>query len=82
MAHIERKMNITYRWWNDSLNKIDPGHAEALEETACDLIPKQMAEGFICGELWDNIKMYESDPEEGISYKGWWEITKDLIEKE
>lgn len=72
---IEKQITITFRWWNDSDNEIDPRHAEALEETATDTINDMIRDGFTSGELNDNIRMHDSDPEDGIEYQGWWEMS-------
>ena len=75
MAQIERKIKITYRWWNNNLDEIDSKHVEALEESAQERIHKQMEEGNTGGSLSDTIRMYDSDGEDGIEYEGWWEMT-------
>lgn len=74
MAQIERKIKITYRWWNNDLDKIDSKHIEALEESAQERIREQMDDGNTGGSLSDNIRMYDSDGEDGIEYEGWWEL--------
>jgi len=75
---MERKITITFGWWQDgSDEEIDKGHAEALEETAWERIGEMMKEGFTSGELNDNIHMHNTDPEDGIAYRGWWEIKKE-----
>jgi len=77
---IERKIKITYRWWNNDLDEIDSGHILALEETAQDKIYEMLKEGYTSGELLDNVRMHDTDPEDGIEYRGWWEMTY-FIEK-
>lgn len=79
MAQIEKQIIITYRWWNQDLETIDPDHAEALEESATQRISEMRAEGYTSGELHDNIFMNDSDPEDGIDYQGWWEVTTTTI---
>ena len=71
---IERKISITYRWWNNSIDKIDAEHIKALEESAQDRISYMMVNGFVSGELHDNISV-NNDTEDGIEYSGYWEIT-------
>jgi len=71
---IEKQIIITYRWWNNEIETINPGHLEALEESAMDRIIKMMGEGMTSGELNDNIRMHDSDPENGIPYRGWFKI--------
>lgn len=75
MFQIERKINIVYRWWRDGENEIKPSHIPALEETAEKRIHEMMGEGYTSGELNDNIYMDDDDPEDGIEYTGWWEVT-------
>ena len=79
---IERKIEITYRWWNNENKKkpIDKKHAEALEESAKERIMKMMKEGMTAGELHDNIFMHDTDPEDGVEYQGWFEIKETNIE--
>lgn len=72
---IERNIKITFRWWNDDVDEINPKHLEALEETAYVRIFDQIQEGYTSGELFDNIHMFDSDPEDGIEYEGWWELS-------
>jgi hypothetical protein len=74
MAQIERKIEITFRWWNDDQTEVKPSHIEALEETAKERIFQQMNEGMTSGELTDNIHIDNTDGEDGIAYSGWWEI--------
>ena len=69
------QITITYNWWHDDHDlggPIDEKHAEVLEETAMERIHEMMGKGFTSGELNDNIRMHDSDPEDGISYRGWW----------
>lgn len=69
---IESK--ITYRWWRDD-GDIKPEHEEALEERAQDRISEMTKEGYTSGELIDYIRMTDDDPEDGVEYHGWWEIS-------
>jgi hypothetical protein len=41
-----------------------------------------MAKGCTSGELNDTIVMTDDDPEDGVEYKGWWEITTTAKETE
>lgn len=76
MSQIQRTIIITYRWWNDDLKTpISRGHGEALEETAMELIGAYLKDGITDGELNDNIRMYDKDGDEGIPYKGRFEMT-------
>ena len=73
MKQIERSKTITYRWWRDG--EIKPEHIPALEERADERIVEMTAQGYTSGELNDNIRMTDDDPEDGVEYTGWWEIS-------
>ena len=75
MAQFEKTVNQKYffRWWNDQLASIDPRHLKALEETAVEHIQKQRVMDYTSGHMTDNIHMYDTDPEDGIEYQGYWE---------
>ena len=81
MHQIERSKLITYRWWRDGENVIKSEHVPALEERADEQIVEMMAKGCTSGELSDTIHMTD-DPEDGVEYKGWWEITTTAKETE
>ena len=70
---IKRKIVIDYRWWRKE--GIKPEHIEALEESATDHIWEMMAHEYKSGKLNDNIHMTPDDPEDGVEYTGWWEIS-------
>jgi len=72
---MEKKIEITFRWWTNKNIPIDIKHQQALEETAIAHILNMWNNGFTAGELTDNIRMHDQDPEEGISYQGWWNLT-------
>jgi hypothetical protein len=74
MQQLERSKTVTYRWWRED-NEIISEHIPALEETADNQIAKMMAEGFTSGTLNDNIRMTDEDPEDGVPYEGWWEVS-------
>ena len=65
-----------YKWWHDEDlgQPIKPNHLEVLEESGMERVIKMMAEGYTCGELSDNLCLSNDDPDEGISYSGWWKI--------
>ena len=71
----EKKIQIRYRWWRPGKQDIKPEHVEAMEERADERIRKMMAQGYTSGELNDNIHMTDDDPEDGVEYTGWWEIS-------
>jgi len=75
MKEMKRSKVITYRWWRSNKQEIKPEHVEALEETADARITEMMKDGFTSGELNDNIHMTDDDPEDGIEYTGYWEVS-------
>ena len=77
MAEFSNKLIITYRWWNEDLDEINDNHQLELEESAMTRIIEQLSEGFTSGELHDNVRMYDTDPEDGIEYSGFWEKTEE-----
>jgi hypothetical protein len=78
---MEKQITITFRWWPaDGSNKPIPvEHQEALEESANERINKMRSDGFTSGELNDNINMLDTDPEDGVAYRGWFEINTKTI---
>ncbi|MFA7218997.1 MAG: hypothetical protein WC119_00530 [Synergistaceae bacterium] len=72
MKQIVVEVKFTYRWWREDGKDIVPEHIEALQETALKHIGEKIAEGYVEGELTDNIHMIGSDPEDGIYYRGYW----------
>ena len=76
MKHLERKAEVTYRWWRDDGKDIPDSHIDKLDEDARDHMGKLKAEGFSSGEL--NAYIIDSDDvmgRNGTEYSGWWEIT-------
>ncbi len=67
MAQFERKMQITYRWWNDEAEEIPSDHQIHLEDEAEDRINNMRKEGYTSGEL--NSTIGDTD------YRGHWEFT-------
>ena len=76
MMQLERSKLITYRWWRDSKEEIKPEHILALEERAFERIVEMMAQGYTSGALDDSIRMTIADPEDGVAYTGWWEVSE------
>lgn len=76
MMQLERSKLITYRWWRDSKKEIKPEHIPALEERAFERIVEMMQQGYTSGELDDSIRMTIADPEDGVAYTGWWEVSE------
>lgn len=67
---------IHYEWWqSNGMGEPKPEHVEALKERAEDeIIPAQMAQGMVEGELTDNVRM-AGEPEEGTDYRGYWRVS-------
>ncbi len=76
MKEIVRSITIDYRWWRGQGKKIKPEHVEALDEAAMNRIAEMMNQGYVSGELNDNIHILDTDPEDGVEYSGWWEVKK------
>jgi hypothetical protein len=76
MKQMKREIKIAYRWWRSDGKAIKPAHVGALEESADDRIREMMKDGYVEGELRDNIHMTDRDPEDGIDYSGHWKVVK------
>jgi hypothetical protein len=74
MKKLERTITIHYTWWRENGKEIKKGHVEALDETAINCISESINVGLICGELSDNILQLDSDPNEGVDYRGCWDV--------
>jgi hypothetical protein len=79
---MKKKVTITFTWWHEigDDTPISPKHQEALEESAIERIQKMWNEGYSSGELYDTVRMFDEDGEDGISYSGWWELNTETIE--
>jgi hypothetical protein len=76
---MERKITITYRWWsNDDKPIADASLIEVLEEAAMSRIFSQIKAGYTSGELVEDVRMTDDDPEDGIEYRGYWELTTEV----
>lgn len=72
MKQLERKITISYRWWRKNGKDIVLEHVFALEEMAMNRIQEMMPQGYVSGELNDNIHMTDNDPKDGVEYNGHW----------
>lgn len=72
---------IKTTWWKaeDRNAEIKADHQEALEETAFERVGSMMNQGYLEGELQDNIRMGDDDPEDGVSYTGYWKVEKSTL---
>lgn len=77
MEQIERKITITYRWWRDG--EIKREHVEVLEEAARERVSEMAKAGYTSGELHENIRLTDDDPEDGVEYTGWWELKEECL---
>jgi len=48
---MERKIRITFRWWNNDKSEIREDHIEILEEMAFNVTTYKIKEGYKAGEL-------------------------------
>jgi len=79
---MKTELVLNYEWWNLD-GDIKDTHKEALKEDALERICPMIQEGFSSGELFSNVRIDETDGEDGISYEGSWSlIIKDYNEKE
>jgi len=76
---MQKKIIITYSWWNAERTPIPANVQEALEESAMDRITNQMKDGYTSGTLSDNVRMNDNDPEDGIDYQGFWGMTTETL---
>lgn len=68
---IERKRIITYRWWDEETDTIDPDHLEQLDNEALERIMQMQREGYTSGELITTLILNDKETE----FQGWWELT-------
>lgn len=81
---MKRKLEIKYEWrlnnpeaFNVKGNDVLKRHEEFLEESAMERISTMLSEGYLCGELHDNIVSCDEDEKvDGASYSGHWKIVK------
>lgn len=72
MQRLEVSKPIKYWWKRDDGEDIKESHIDVLKESALNRIGDMIKDGYICGELCDNICMDDEDGEDGINYSGWW----------
>ena len=74
---MNREIIINYNWAkkSDGSTEICAAHQEALDETTRSIIAGHLKDDLTSGELKDNIRMTDDDPEEGIAYVGSWSMT-------
>lgn len=70
---MKRTLEFSYQWWRaEEYTKVKPEHETALEESAKTRIAEMVKLGMVEGQLIENIRMTDDDPEEGVSYLGYW----------
>lgn len=69
VTQIERKLNITYRWWRVDGKAIPEAHVEELDDHAMEVIQRQMRDGTVGGQLIEDF--------EDIDYQGYWEVKRE-----
>lgn len=69
------KKQITINWSRTDGKPIKEEHQEALEESGFKRAGEMIDQGYLSGELQDNIRMTDDDPEDGIYYSGYWEVS-------
>lgn len=74
MKRMEAKIGIDFHWARADDADIPEAHIEALKESAWERIVQMSDEGYTSGELSDFIRVSEDDPEEGVHYRGWWDL--------
>lgn len=60
------KTALTCEWWNDENRQFTEQEQEILQRAAIDRAEEMMREGYIAGELCEEI--------DGQFYRGWWEV--------
>ncbi|KXS54998.1 MAG: hypothetical protein AWU57_594 [Marinobacter sp. T13-3] len=67
------KVTVEMDWNTDETTPRE--HEEALQESGVERALKMINEGYTQGELIDNIHMLDTDPEDGVEYRGWWTLS-------
>lgn len=77
---MNRTITITYWWKCEKLSKGIPANlAEALEESAMTRINEMLSQGYVAGELQDNVNMKvkgRKTPQDGWECYGSWNLKK------
>lgn len=72
------KATIEFHWWRLSgetesgTDEVLERHKGALEETAIRIISEQASQGYVEGEMHDDICLIDDDGDDGVSYRGYW----------
>ena len=68
---MEKKIIITFRWWNEEMKEIPAIYQTSLEEHAEEKIAEMRIEGYTSGELCANVLHKD--------FKGYWEVTTETV---
>lgn len=68
---MERKIRITFRWWNDNKSEIRLDHIDMLEKKAFNIATDKIKEGYKAGEMYAVLEITGSM--EHIEYVGYWQ---------
>ena len=69
--HTTKTIQLNWKVPSD----ISQDHLDALDESGMERAMEMIKEGFVEGELHDNIHMHDSDPEDGVEYSGYWRLS-------
>lgn len=73
---MKRTVTINYNWIKTDGGEVLPHHVEYLEESAMERIYSQLNDGFVSGELFDNLSTVDDPTDhEGTDYHGNWSIS-------
>ena len=78
---MRKRLEINYFWNCDQGIDIPEKHEEALKEDAEERIFECIGEGLVAGELSTSVRygkdeVPEEDEDDGLTYSGWWEMTR------
>ncbi|EPQ9499874.1 hypothetical protein ACUYQI_000579 [Salmonella enterica subsp. enterica serovar Braenderup] len=72
---MKRKLTISYEWSKTDGSDVEAHHVPYLEESAFERIREMIGDGYVKGQLSDNLHTQEdTDDHEGTDYHGWWTL--------
>jgi len=65
-------------YWMERVDgeEIDPAFEGALEDAAMERISAMLKEGYLSGELIENIRLPSDDSDDGVEFQGAWDLTE------
>lgn len=72
MKRLEIKSQVSYHWTADDGKEIIEEHIDLLKQDAFERIIEMRKQEYVEGELYSEIYIKDSDPEEHKRYSGWW----------